>query len=133
MIEKINQMISELPEGETNHISDGFHTFGELYDHRITLFLALVSIVRTTQIPPDEKFVVWWSRRHHDDTFYPGWVIVGVTNLQNGQMISYHIPHTYIKILEVTMNIPELKKAPMYDGHTPDDVIKRLKEWFINN
>lgn len=29
---------------DTNQISDGYHTFGELYEHRIALFRALCSM-----------------------------------------------------------------------------------------
>jgi hypothetical protein len=30
---------------DTNRISDGYHTFGELYDHRIQLFIALCKMM----------------------------------------------------------------------------------------
>jgi hypothetical protein len=36
----INTLIAG-PLINTNQISDGYHTFGELYDHRISLFIAL--------------------------------------------------------------------------------------------
>ena len=44
----INQIIQAGVKGSgvnTNLISDGYHSFGELYDHRITLFITLCKIL----------------------------------------------------------------------------------------
>lgn len=41
MLRDINEMIEQLPRGESNGVSDGYHTFGELYEHRVVLFIAL--------------------------------------------------------------------------------------------
>jgi hypothetical protein len=66
----------------TNEISDGYHTFGELYEHRAALFVALIN--RCTDIPS------WISHQHHDGTMFNGYFIAGM-NLPTGQ-ISYHLP-----------------------------------------
>lgn len=68
------------PVGE---VSDGYHTFNELYDHRHALFLALLS-VHAGVLP------TWMSRRHEDGSAFEGWFIAGI-ELPTG-MISYHLP-----------------------------------------
>jgi hypothetical protein len=45
--EIINSLIQRLdmPEEDRNDISDGYHTFKELYDHRVKLFVALCNAI----------------------------------------------------------------------------------------
>ena len=94
--------------------SDGYHTFDELYDHRTVLF-ALVC--------QKNRINAWKSRFHSDDTILDGWFIVGM-NLPNGQ-VSYHVPVEKWSLFDV----PILDRAPEWDGHTPNDVITRLRNW----
>lgn len=93
--------------------SDGYHTFNELYEHRIALFIALMNAHRE---------ISWWSRFHSDGTFMEGWIIAGM-NLPTGD-ITYHLPVDHIPL-----DIVELHQAPPWDGHTPADVVKRLQAW----
>lgn len=45
-VDKINRLISQsLPEEQKELISDGYHTFKELYAHRVKLFVALCNAV----------------------------------------------------------------------------------------
>lgn len=92
-------------------LSDGFHTYDELYYHRMRLF----SVVCNTYKP-----VAWKSKQHHDGSMYPGMFIVGVS-LDNGDF-SYHYDMKHWKQFDVK----ELDKAPEYDGHLAKDV-DRLK------
>lgn len=108
---------------DTNKISDGYHTFGELYEHRIALFIALCNhrgclFVDHEETPAD----TWKSMKHGDGTEWEGWFIAGI-GTEKGKQISYHLPIKYWDDL----NVEVLDKAPEWDGHTPDDVIKRLK------
>jgi hypothetical protein len=96
-------------------ISDGYHTFDELYAHRILLFISLMKC---------NKLISWKSKLHNDETGYDGWFIAGM-NLFSGN-ITYHIPDTFWDILS---DIPTLDKAPEWDGHTSEEVIKRLNNW----
>lgn len=92
-------------------LSDGFHTYDELYYHRMRLF----SVVCNTYKP-----VAWKSMKHSDGTMYEGMFIVGVS-LENGDF-SYHYDMKHWKEFDV----PELETAPEWDGHTAKDV-DRLK------
>jgi len=112
--EQINKQIKEVKD--TNNISDGYHTFGELYEHRITLFIKLCSLLITKE--------VWRSKLHSDGTMFDGWFIMGI-NQAKGYQITYHLP---IEKWGDTEFAETLDKAPEWDGHTPDDVLKRIKD-----
>ena len=98
-------------------ISDGYHTFNELYDHRAALTAALFK-----SLPSD---MVYKSKKHHDGTMYDGMFIVG-TNLPDIGAISYHYD---LDPWWDIFNIREVENAPEWDGHTPNDVIERLKAY----
>ena len=98
-------------------ISDGYHTFNELYDHRAALTAALFK-----SLPSD---TVYKSKKHHDGTMYDGMFIVG-TNLPGIGAISYHYD---LDPWWDIFNIREVENAPEWDGHTPNDVIERLKAY----
>ena len=98
--------------GETGEVSDGYHTFNELYEHRHALFIVLAKTMKT---------MAWRSRMHHDGKGIGGWFIAGL-NLSTG-MISYHLPD---RLWPLLYGIQELERAPEWDGHTSMDVIERL-------
>lgn len=99
---------------DTMEVSDGSHTMNELYDHRITLFIALCKFI-------DRK--VWRSELHHDGKGYEGWFILGIDK-EVGKQITYHLP---MSRWEETSFAETLDRAPEWDGHTPADVLERLK------
>lgn len=102
---------------ETDAISDGFHTFRELYAHRRALFAALVRMM------PDKA---WMAQYHHDGTSIPGWFIAGI-ELPNGQ-ISYHLPNDDWDLMAAT-GCTETLNAPKWDGHDAADVVFRLRQF----
>jgi hypothetical protein len=97
---------------EIGKISDGYHTFDELYKHRILLFIALM------KSHPD---LSWWSDTHADGSQWDGWIIAGM-HLPTGD-ITYHMDAIYAALLD---GIQHLEKAPAWDGHTSNDVLLRL-------
>ena len=103
---------------DKSQISDGYHTFAELYEHRHALFLALVSTM-------PECFVM--SRCHSDGKLCFGgyeWFIV-IGELSTGDQISYHLPTSLWDVAEKT-GMRVVEKALKWDGHTSDDVVDRL-------
>jgi hypothetical protein len=96
-------------------MSDGYHTFNELYEHRHMLFIALGN---------QEQLKSWKSRKHDDGSSFDGWFIAGI-NLKSG-VITYHLPECHWNLC---INFEELEKAPKWDGHTSDDVLVRLREF----
>ena len=110
--------------GESMDAQDGYHTFTELYDHRIALFIALCkNMYDILAIESPGKYLVWKAKIHSDGSAYDGWFIMGI-GTEKGKQISYHLP---LKEWETTEFAEILDKAPEWDGHTPADVIARLK------
>ena len=137
-IDKINQIIKESKADgkDTSQVSDGWHTFSDLYDIRLAYNVALFNEwAQQFEIAgnPDDpnlinniatKHDVHKSTRHHDGElcFGGGWFIV-VANLPSGQ-ISNHYEMKHWDLFRV----PEYEKAKYeWDGHTSEDVINRLK------
>lgn len=105
---------------------DGYHTFNELYDHRVVLFIALCRHMHELLgMENPEKFKIWRSKLHSDGTSYEGWFIIGIGTAP-GKQITYHVPLSYWE--ETNFIEHTLDKAPKWDGHTPDDVLARLKQ-----
>lgn len=112
--EAINALIKEANKSK---ISDGYHTFGELYDHRNLLFVKLCKRIRE-----DNTTHVWRSIRQSDGNMDKDWFIMGI-NKEPGEQISYRLP---IALWEQTMWAETLDKAPEWDGHSSADVLTRL-------
>src|ERR1035441_4643794 len=102
--------------GPTGQISDGFHTFDELYEHRGLLFLAL------QRAHPD---LAWCSRLHEDGSMFEGWFVAGL-DLPPGP-ITYHFPQRLWPLAVACAR--ELPRAPKWDGHTPAQALDRLRQW----
>ena len=102
---------SEIP---VDYVSDGYHTFGELYQHRHYLFIALMHAYSD---------ISWKAKKHSDGSMYDRWFIAGM-DLPSGQ-ITYHLPLWMWDAVKVK----ELDKAPPYDGHTSVNVLTRLGEF----
>lgn len=120
-LSSINSIITNLNRQglvDRMDISDGHHTFRELYDFRM-IYNALLF----NEWAKQGLYDVHKSRRHHDgeECFGGGWFIV-VAVLPTGQ-ISNHYPEEDWAYFDV----PFFEKAKYdYDGHTPNDVLSRL-------
>lgn len=120
---QLNQLIETLNHQgilDTSLISDGYHTFGELYKHRIALFIYLVKTLH--DLSTTNK--TWIYKRNHDGIGWSGWFGMGI-NFEEGKQITYHLPIEYwdscLKYVDEVWDI-----NPYYDGHTGADVIERL-------
>lgn len=138
--ERINILLGD-QRIDKNKISDGYHTFGELYEHRIMNFLTLAEMqARTNRLDFMAKLVdetphsrpVWMSDTHNDGSQYQGWFLLGIDK-RMGKQITYHLPklsreNNYWDRCKTFAEI--LDKAPMFDGHTSSDVLARLNTYF---
>lgn len=128
----LNWIISDLKEvGElidfnANEISDGYHTFGELYEFRKMYNAVLFN--EWAKVPPNTvgpKYNVHKSTKHHDGElcFGGGWFIV-VAMLPTGQ-ISNHYKMDDWDLFQIPV-----KETALYpfDGHTGEDVLQRLSD-----
>ena len=119
---------------DKSKLSDGYHSFEDLYSIRLAYNVALFNewgrqgnrsdkSGRMYLSIPVPKHDVHKSQRHHDGElcFGGGWFIV-VANLPSGQ-ISNHYEMKHWDLFRV----PAVEKAKYeWDGHTSEDVIKRL-------
>lgn len=118
---------------------DGYHTFDELYDHRITLFIALCRLVEWQDMKRAEQASnvstsrgvhyderVWHSKKHSDGEicFGTGTQYVFGIGRKKGEQITYRIP---IRRWDETDFAETLDNALEWDGHSSDDVLMRLK------
>lgn len=108
---------------DTGKISDGYHTFDELYEHRITLFIALCRAY-AKDVTEYKSLLIWRSKLHSDGTMFDGGFIMGIGK-ETGKQITYHLPMSDWRETDFAET---LENAPLFDGHTADDVLNRLKE-----
>ena len=106
--------VVEIPEGGIGNLSDGYHTFNELYHHRAILFSVICNSM------PDKA---WKSRLHDTGDMYEGMFIVGIETPE-GQATYHYDIEPYWDMFKVK----ELEKAPKWDGHTPQVAIDRLSK-----
>lgn len=98
--------------GDKGEISDGYHTFNELYAHRVRLFSTLMRAFADK---------AWWSYSHSDGEQWEGWVLAGIDTPEGA--VTYHLPESEIPYLPEGT---EIEVGKEWDGHTADDVLERL-------
>jgi hypothetical protein len=101
-------MTEHIITGET---SDGYHTFNELYHHRMVLFSIVCALF---------KGAAWKSWLHSDGTMFDDYFIVGVTTPHGDYSYHYHKDHWG------RFDVPEMDRAPEWDGHVPSDIDRLL-------
>ena len=97
--------------------SDGYHTFDELYDYRMLYNAMWVN---------EGNVVATKSKKHSDglDCFDGTWFVVTVELPEHGQVSNhYKLDHWDL------FKIPEVKKAPVWDGHDPEIALARMKAY----
>ena len=100
----------------TDLISDWYHTFWELYKHRIHLFIALCKTCTSKELVTIIK-----SKLHNDHSEFEWWFIIQMKT--EFWQISYHLPNEYWDICNF---ITTTDIADERDWHTSDDVLERL-------
>lgn len=123
-VENINKIIQDnIDENDIENISDGYHTFKELYEFR-----KLYNAAFFNQLSENNICKVHKSKRHSDGElcFGGGWFIV-MAELPTGQ-ISNHYELSDWNLFKCE----EQEFADEWDGHTPEDVIERIKAYILN-
>lgn len=94
-------------------LSDGFHTFNQLYYQRMMLFATIVR---------QNRDIAWKSLRHEDGElcFGGGWFIVGIDTPEGSY--TYHYEDNYFSLFDCV----ELERGKHWDGHTEEDVTRLL-------
>lgn len=113
-------------------VSDGYHTFNELYRYRMLYNAALFKAIRLWHMSSlsgdGDAFALRTgkSKRHHDGTepFGGGWFVVWVT-LPDGSVIFNHYRMEYWNLFSAD----EHDTAPEWDGSTPEQEADMLETW----
>lgn len=100
---------------DKGEISDGYHTFNQLYHQRAVLFAAIVN---------QNQAKAWKSFKHEDGQYCfdsnGEWFIVGVDTPQGNY--TYHYSKEYWDMF----HCQELERGKHWDGHTEEDVVRLL-------
>lgn len=110
--------------GDMGEVSDGYHTFNQLYYQRAVLFACIVK---------QNKNKAWKSFKHSDGKYCfdsnGEWFIVGIDTPQGSY--TYHYAKEYWDMFDCQ----ELDCGKEWDGHTEEDVTRLLsleQQPFIN-
>lgn len=111
--------VVEVPIEGMGEVSDGFHTFNELYHHRAVLFSVICNSM------PDKS---WKSKLHSTGDMFPGMFVVGISTPEG-----YATYHFDIEPYWDLFKVQELAMAPEWDGHTSEDAINRISKLQFNS
>lgn len=94
---------------DMGEVSDGYHTFNELYEHRTTLFSIILN---------QNKDKGWKSKLHDDGTMFDNYFIAGITTPEG--------EYTYHQSMDWwdKFDVEERERAPAWDGHKPEDITR---------
>ncbi len=111
---------------DSDEVSDGWHTFGELYHYRMLYNAGMVNAL--VKLLPgnarNEPFCKSWRHSDGELCFGKDNYFVVVMQLPTGQ-VSNHYKGEHWDLFKV----PEVDRAPEYDGHTPQHAAERLEKY----
>ena len=109
-LERLQKQDDDIKNG---NLSDGYHTFNDLYYQRCILFATLVN---------QNKKISWKSYKHENGElcFGGGWFIVGIDTPLGSY--TYHYENKYWDLFQCK----ELECGKHWDGHTSKDVDRLL-------
>lgn len=117
-IEAIENLIKENKELNNKRkdgtLSDGYHTYNDLYYQRCVLFATICNL---------NKDISWKSKKHSDGKKCfdsDNWFIVGIDTPEGSY--TYHYEMKYWDMF----NVKELEVGKIWDGHTEKDVTRLL-------
>lgn len=116
----------EMEDDDLGETSDGYHTFNELYEFRLLYNAALFN-----EWAKQKLYDVHKSWHHadapNDSIFGKGWFVV-YAELPTGQISNHYAPEHWI-----LFNVPETPTGATWDGHSAEDVAKRLRSFLVTS
>ena len=108
----IKESIAKAPTLRDDEMSDGYHTFADLYEQRLILSAALAK----------NNPKAWKSKLHEDGKvpFDGGWFIMGFETADGSYTYHYELKDWDLFQCE------ELERGKPWDGHTSKDVRRLL-------
>lgn len=122
LLNKVQRQVDYLGAGGLKgKISDGYHTFDELYEFRKVYNAALFNEWAKFQIPTYDVHKSW---KHNDgELCFGGGYFIVVAILPTGQISNHYEAKDWD-----LFKVPEVEKAKYpFDGHTSNDVLIRLR------
>lgn len=114
-IDTLGKVSRQEPCMDAGEISDGYHTFNQLYHQRAILFATIVN---------QNKDKAWKSYKHSDGKYCfdsnGEWFVVGIDTPQGSY--TYHYAKEYWDYFDCK----ELDCGKEWDGHTEEDVTRLL-------
>lgn len=112
-MERLRAICAVANVDDIEDLSDGFHTFNDLYEQRMYLFATLVNAY---------KDKAWKSLKHEDGELCFGgdWFVVGIDTPEGSY--TYHYSMKYWDVFDCKV----LSKAKHWDGHTDKDVTRLM-------
>lgn len=109
---QIEEALRAVPAVDVEKMSDGYHTFADLYEQRLILSAALAK----------NNPHAWKSKRHDDgsEPFGGGWFIMGFDTDEGCYTYHYELKDWDL------FQCKELGKGKPWDGHTSKDVRRLL-------
>lgn len=106
---QIEEALRAVPAVNVEKMSDGYHTFADLYEQRLILSAALAK----------NNPHAWKSKRHEDgsEPFDGGWFIMGFDTAEGCYTYHYELKDWDL------FQCKELDKGKPWDGHTSKDVL----------
>lgn len=109
------KVLEQKPCEDMGEVSDGYHTFNQLYHQRAVLFATIVN---------QNKDKSWKSFKHSDGNYCfdsnGEWFIVGIDTPKGSY--TYHYSKEYWNMFDCE----ELECGKEWDGHTEEDVTRLL-------
>ena len=111
-VRQIEEALRAVPAVDVEKMSDGYHTFADLYEQRLILSAALAK----------NNPHAWKSKRHEDGSvpFGGGWFIMGFDTDEGCYTYHYELKDWDL------FQCKELDKGKPWDGHTSKDVRRLL-------
>ena len=111
-LDRAQRAILDAPAADVEKMSDGYHTFADLYEQRLILSAALAK----------NNPNAWKSKRHEDGSvpFGGGWFIMGFDTDEGCYTYHYELKDWDL------FQCKELDKGKPWDGHTSKDVRRLL-------
>ena len=113
---EVSKISVDCEEEDMGNVSDGYHTFNELYHHRAVLTAALCAL-----LPYEQS---WKSLQHDEGDMFDGMFIVGIET-EHGQATYHYDIDPYFD--GIFAGVREVERAPKWDGHTSQEAIERIE------
>lgn len=119
----VQLLVDLLPSNDKDLISDWYHSFIELYGHRMTLFQALCNTIEMYDTDLWNPSICWKSKLHSDWTMFDNMFVAWIWK-EKWNTITYHI---HISFWD-SFRVQEIDNAPEWDWHTSEDVLFLLSK-----